>query len=196
MSMSTDSAQSSDSDAESGLVSSRSERSERSGTARIADPDDYNLRRRLKQLHNAKEHVKTRKDTLLHREQQQRGRAWTADKRDRFIAEALVDYIHELRPLLKKNDQEDEFLSEEVGAVNSTMVTIETIVDGRGYIPKNGSANRYGIGEDSGMYLPYQYSMVAWDICNDYFEDVAGVVFEQQTEPGENPVDPAGRFNE
>jgi len=195
MSMSTDTPTSSDSDDESGLVSARSEGTDRSGIARIADPDDYNLRRRLKQLHNAKETVKTRKDTLLHKEQQ-KGRVWTADKRDRFIAEALVDYIHELRPLLKKNEQEDDFLSEEVGVVNNTTVTIGTIVDGRGYIAKNGSANRYGIGDDSGKYLPYQYSMVAWDICNDYFEDVAGVVFEQQTEPGENPVDPAGRFNE
>jgi len=161
---------------------------------RVVDPDDYNLRRRLKQLHNAKEAVKHRKDDVL--ELERVNRTFTAGQRDRFIAEKLVDYIHELRPLLKKIDREEEFLSEEVGTVNSTTVTIQSIIETRGYV-SGGDSGRYSDNTNPGECILYQASMAAWDICNDYFEDVAGAVFEESSpDPGANPVDPSGRFNQ
>ena len=161
---------------------------------RVADPDDYNLRRRLRQLHDAKEAVKTRKDESLQLERI--NRSFTASQRDRFIAEKLVDYIHELRPLLRKAGREEGFLHERVGTVNEIDVTIESIIDNRGYIP-NDDPNTQTDNSDSGTYIPYEMSMAAWNICNDYFEDLAGAVFEPSSPgPEGNPVDPAGRFNE
>lgn len=148
---------------------------------RVADPNDYNLRRRLKQLHDAKEAVKRRKDNTL--ELQRLNRDFPAQQRDRLVAEKLVDYIHELRPLLRKTEREKDFLAEEVDGSNGESVTIQSIMESRGYV--------------SGNYISYSVSMAAWDICNSYFEDVAGVVFERNSpDPSNNLVDPAGRFNE
>jgi len=192
--MSKENSLSSDTDGLSTGPSGRSESGGRATMERVVDPDDYNLRRRLKQLHNAKEAVKRRKDDAL--ELERVNRTFTADQRDRFIAEKLVDYIHELRPLLKKIDREEDFLAEEVGTVNSTTVTIQSIIDSRGYV-SSGDTSRYSDNTESGGYIPYEATMAAWDICNDYFEDVAGAVFEESSpDPGANPVDPAGRFNQ
>jgi hypothetical protein len=149
---------------------------------RVVDPDDYNLRRRLKQLHDAKEAVKERKDNVLSIEQS--NRQFNPRDRDRFVVEKLVDYIHELRPLLKKIGREEQFLDEAVETPVQDAVTIQSIINSRGYM-----------GDEDG-YLSYQASMAAWDVCNGYFEDVAGAVFEERSpEPEANPVDPAGRFD-
>lgn len=153
---------------------------------RVEDPDDYNLRRRLKQLHNAKEAVITRKDNALDLERRKTDKQFSTDDRDRFIVEKVVDYVHELRPLLRKADREEDFLDEDIEAGDVDSVTIADVMDDRG---------RVGDGGDR-RYLDYRASMAAWDICNQYFEEVAGVVFEQEsTEPDHNPVDPAGRFD-
>jgi len=155
-------------------------------TSRVEDPDDYNLRRRLKQLHNAKEAVITRKDNALDLERRKTEKQFSSGDRDRFIVEKVVDYIHELRPLLKKAGREEDFLSEEISSAGTSTVTIDDVIDSRGRIEQ----------ESETEYLNYRASMAAWDICNQYFEDVAGVVFEQDSaDPEQNPVDPAGRFN-
>lgn len=177
-----------------GLHSGGSKRSESSKhllSERVVDPDDYNLRRRLRQLHDAREAVKTRKDEALSLER--RNKKFSSEDRNRFIAEKLVDYIHELRPLLKKTAREDDFLNEEIDTVNSTRVTIELILENRGFVPETDDRHS----SDGGRYIPYEASMAAWDVCNDYFEDVAGAVFEEDSaSPSHNPVDPAGRFDE
>jgi hypothetical protein len=155
-------------------------------TGRIEDPDDYNLRRRLKQLHTAKEAVITRKDNALDLERRKNDKQFPPQTRDRFVVEKVVDYIHELRPLLKKVGREDEFCSEIV-TFGGGEVSIGEIIERRGRAPDQSETE----------YLPYEASMAAWDICNEYFEDVAGAVFEQESaSPDQNPVDPAGRFNE
>lgn len=168
------------SDAGGSTDSSDGQQSHQSGLERIVDPDEYNLRRRLRQLHEAKEAVKQRKDDAL--ELERLNREFTRGMRDRFIVEKVVDYIHELRPLLRKIDREEDFLSEEVAIVDDETVTVQDIISTRGEL-ENG-------------YLPYAASMDAWDICNDYFENIAGAEFEGEVDPGQNPVDPAGRFHE
>jgi len=140
-------------------------------------------------LHNAKEAVVTRKDDALDLERRLNDKEFSSEDRDRFIVEKLVDYIHELRPLLQKAEREEEFLSEEVKAEDGD-ISIETIISTRGRTSQSGST-------DGESYLNYRSSMRAWDICNGYFEDVAGAVFEKESaRPEDNPVDPAGRFNE
>lgn len=164
----------------------------KSNVERIEDPNDYNLRRRLKQILDAKEAVVERKDDAveLFRENKRFSRA----DRDRFVVEKLVDYIHELLPLLDEADLKDEFLSEDVGRLDDEPVTIEDIVDGRGYISDNA---RPWQRDADGRYIPYQLSMDARHICDRYYKQVAGVTFEQNsTRPEDNPVDPAGRFND
>jgi len=156
-------------------------------TERVEDPDDYNLRRRLKQLHTAKEAVITRKDNALDLERRKTDKEFSSADRDRFIVEKVVDYIHELRPLLKKQERAEEFLEETVTTDGGQEVTIQEVIDRRGRLTDGTEAD----------YLGYRASMAVWDICNQHFEQVAGVVFEQESAGREqNPVDPAGRFND
>lgn len=158
---------------------------EEEALSRIVDPDDYNLRRRLKQLHSAKEAVKDRKDDALDLER--RSRKFTAEDRDRFVVEKLVDYIHELRPLLSKGGRAEQFLDEEVRLRDGETISLEEVLADRGAIIDDRRDGESGERE----YLPYEASMAAWDVCNQYFEDVAGAVFENDglpTESGFNSV--------
>lgn len=135
---------------------------------RISDPDDYNLRRRLRQLHDAKDRVRELRDTTLRREQFDR--SFTKAQRDLFVAEAVTDYIDELEPLLDKIERADEFLEQEVATINDETITLRDIQASRGTITI----------EDKTHRIPYQASMDAWRECNRYFEQVAGVVFDEE----------------
>lgn len=157
---------------------------EESGEARIADPGDFTLRRRLRQLHDAKEAVKETKNAAVSNEVIEE--QIYPDQRDHIVAERVTDYIHELRPVLaeKSETAAEEFLSETV-EFDGEAVTLQEIMLSRG---------RVG---DDGAHLPYYASMQAWDICNGYFERIAGAVFEPgSAEPETNLVDPSGRFEE
>lgn len=141
------------------------------GVERIADPDNYNLRRRLKQLHDAKERVRERKSKAVYKELTDRKfKAW---KRDQLVAEAVVDYINDLRSLLAGKDEADveSFLNESISIDDSTRITIADFVRTRGYPPRQDDIVHYSV------------SMEVWRICNDHFEEVAGAEFEQQGLP-------------
>lgn len=148
---------------------------------RIADPDNYNVRRRLKQLHDAKERCRETKTNVVRLETTRR--TFTERKRDRLVAEDVVDYINELLPVLKKNEQKEEFLDESVDLGRSGEVSVGEFVETR------------GTDEDQNKPYSYRISMKIWAICNDAFEDIAGAEFQKESpDPGANPIDPAGRF--
>jgi len=138
---------------------------------RVADPENYNLQRRLTQLHSAKEAVTEMKDRALDREATDR--TFSAQRRDRFVAEKLTDYILELSSLLSRVDRDDEFLQRTV-SYDGRDLTLQEIIDRRGRVVDDG--------DDP---IPYYISMQAWDICNRYFEQVAGAVFESGSMPKE-----------
>lgn len=129
------------------------------GLSAISDPDDYALRRRLKQLHDARDRVVETKQTAVRIETLER--EFTELQRDRLVHEDLLDYILELKAVLGREDQGrdiDEFLSETVGDASVDDVeTLTTLLNKRGQDPP-----------------PYHISMQAWDICNSYLEELAG----------------------
>jgi len=155
------------------------------GAAKIADPENYNLRRRLKQLHDAKERVRNTADSAVRMEMTDR--SFTVQKRDRLVAEAVADYILELKSLLKKRGEDEDFLNTEIGTVENQEITLEYIAQNRGSLTGGGDST----------VIPYDASMSAWAVCNDNLDEFAGAEFEEDsTPPGANPVDPAGRLDE
>jgi len=159
-----------------------------SGVERIADPDDYNLRRRLKELRDAKSDVKEMKDRAIMLAEDQSNESFWEEDRDRMVADKLVDYIHELRPSLShgEDSHEKEFLSSSVSLEDGGEITIEEIATSRGRVDPD---------SEDWRHLTYQEAMRAWDVCNDYLEKMAGVRFENGAGPDANPVDPASRLD-
>lgn len=138
---------------------------------RIADPEDYAKRRRLRQLYDAREHVRDVKNRAHRLEITER--SVSKQRRDRIIAEALVDYIAELRPILDRRGDDEAFLEEEVETKNGTSITLGDIRTQRGQINT----------DSGGRFIAYQTSMRAWDVANTYFEEIAGATFETEGLP-------------
>lgn len=132
---------------------------------RIADPENYNVRRRLKQLHDAKERAR---DTSARAARAEiTNRKFDETQRDRLIAEAVADYILELKSVLRMREEFDEerFLSMRAATVRDDKVSVGDIVNRRGVL-KNSEP------------IPYQASMGAWDICNQFMDRIAGPRFD------------------
>lgn len=152
---------------------------DREGVERIADPDQYSHRRRLRQIHDAKERVLDVKSRAVQRAEYSTTQ-FTDRQRDRLIAEAVVDYIAELEPVLQQNENWEAFASEPLYG-QDVETTIEQFLQTRGTDPNEG-------------YNPYLFSvsMKAWRVCNRYFEQVAGAEFEQGSLPSETGFNPVG----
>lgn len=170
------------SEAPTGSVGDRSgEDSEQAtGVERIADPEDYAKRRRLKQLHDARDRVREIKDEAFRLEKTER----TVSERDRdqFVAEALADYIAELRVVLARrggdeDSGDEEFLNETVMTRREALaeISIDDIRQQRGHVSI----------EERRVPISYETAMRAWDICNSYFEEIAGATFETEGMPKE-----------
>lgn len=144
------------------------------GAERIADPDDYNTRRRLKQLHDAKELVKLEKNDAINDELRD-PRKHDRQLHRRNVAEVLADYILELRPILQKLEMEEQFLQEEVEA-SSGIVKVEDFRKREWF-------------DDQENAPTIRTSMYVWDVCNDYLERVAGAMFERNGLPSDNGFD-------
>lgn len=158
------------------------------GIERIADPENYAKRRRLRQLYDTREYVVTVKDQTMEwvDDQDPNGFRWFTERhQNRHVAEALVDHLAELRPVLKKAGREEEFLNEEIGTVAGETLSIGDILRNRGQVDT----------EDGRAYIPWRMSMDAYQETADYFEDVAGAIVEKGSDINANPVDPGGRFD-
>lgn len=153
---------------------------ETAGIERIADPDDYAVRRRLRQLHDARDAVREVKDEAFRLEKSERSIKPT--DRDQFVAERLADYIAEVAVVLEQTDEDHEaFLDEAVqttGNLDRDEVTLRQLRDQRGLVGERG-------------VIHYATAMRAWVEANRHFENVAGAEFESSglpTESGFNPV--------
>lgn len=155
------------------------------GAERLADPEDYNLRRRLRQLHDAKQAVIDSKDRAVNATVIEE--SISKPQRDRIVAEKLIDYVRELRPVLDKRTSDtdhketdaESFLEEDVTELDGETITLRMIVDQHGQIQT----------ENNEGWIPYQVSMMAWDCCNTYFEEIGGAVFETESLPVDHGFD-------
>jgi len=147
------------------------------GAAEISDPDDYNLRRRLQQLHNAKERVTTTAERtsimLLDKE------LFTEQKRDRLVAEAVASFIDELDSLLAAKNEEisEAFNSRTIAKAGGEERTIREFRERRGqfeFTDDDGST-RVGV-------APYGLSMNAHRIASEFLDAVAGPDVRANTE--------------
>jgi len=148
----------------------------REGIEQIADPDDYNTRRRLRQLHDARERVKEMKNNVLDQEANNPRRTDQSLAR-RNVAETVVDYILELRPILAQPElqREEEFLAEEIETVDGEPITFQDLTKRNWF--------------DDGNVPSLRTSMRAWDLCNDYLEEIAGAMFEENSLPSDGSFD-------
>jgi hypothetical protein len=132
------------------------EPSEDIGAARISDPDDYVLRRRLQQLHDARDRVTETQRNAVRIETIDRG--LTATQRNRLVFVDLLNYIRELKAILGQDSPErhDEFMTEVVIDGEGDGQTISGLLDRANDPPDTAVA------------------MKAWEVCNEYLEEVAG----------------------
>jgi hypothetical protein len=134
---------------------------------RLVDPDNYNLRRRLRQIHDAREYVKEVKNEALGRNLANSGR--NEIDPDPAVAEAVTDYADELLPILRERGRAEVFLEEDLDDVDATL---GEFLSTRGQLSRSRA-------------VPYTVSMQVWRLCNQYFENVAGPEFEDENLPKE-----------
>lgn len=151
------------------------------GVERIIDPDDYNTRRRLKQLHDAKEFVREVKNRVIERETNDPRYDMNVGRRN--LAEVVADYLLELRPVLRRNGLEEQFLDEEIDIGNGDPLTFRDFAQRPWYLDRDGNASFRNTTNDAPTI---RQSMRAWDICNDYLEEIAGAMFEDGKLPRES----------
>lgn len=138
------------------------------GASQISDPDNYNVRRRLQQLHNAKERVADRADrtSIMLLDDPQ----FTEDRRNRLVAEAVAAFIDELDSLLRATQEElaSEFTDEEVAQAAGEVRTIGEFQEGRGVFEYQDD------GDTKRGVAPYGMSMTAYRTASEYLDKVAG----------------------
>jgi hypothetical protein len=155
--------------------------SDQDGIERIVDPDDYTIRRRLRQLHDARDAVREVKDEAFRLERAER--SIKPQDRDRFVAERIADYIAEVAVVVEQVGSEDldAFLETEVDSHENNdreHVTLGEIRDQRGLVGNRG-------------VIHFATSMRAWSEVNRVFERIAGAQFESGSLPSESGFNPA-----
>jgi hypothetical protein len=114
---------------------------EQTGQPTVADPENYNLQRRLRQIHNARERfpetVREEQDRVVSPDRRENG--ITEDRYLEIVTEALLDYLIELEPLMRNDDLEtgtDYWNGFEVTTdKHGDAVTIKRIVESDGNLP-------------------------------------------------------------
>jgi hypothetical protein len=149
--------------------------SDQDGIERIVDPDDYTIRRRLRQLHDARDAVREVKDEAFRLERAER--SIKPQDRDRFVAERIADYVAEVAVVVEQVSTEDldQFLETTVAADEENdreEVTLGEIRDRRGLVGNRG-------------VIHFATSMRAWSEVNRVFERIAGAEFESSGLPQE-----------
>lgn len=135
-----------------------------SGIERIQDPENYNHRRWLKQVHDAKSHV----GQVL----QQITNTRLTDPRsvdkyeDLIMADAVATYVSTLRPFLELQNMEDEFLSETVSIDRYEEITLGEIARTQG--------KPYDAEQAWDRAIPIEMSVRAWETCNSYLIKITG----------------------
>jgi len=151
------------------------------GIERIVDPDDYTIRRRLRQLHDARDAVREVKDEAFRLERAER--SIKPHDRDRFVAERIADYVAEVAVVVEQVGSEDvdTFLGTTVDAStenNREVVELREIRDKRGLVGERG-------------VIHYATAMRAWTEVNRTFERIAGAEFQSGSLPTEASFNPA-----
>lgn len=158
----------------------------------IVDPDNYNLARRFKQIHDARERfpeVKREESKRVAKDEKAGG--ITKGRYRQIVSDALIDYLIEVEPLMRNENLEhgDVYWSEknigEDGAGN--QITLGLIVDQNGYVHDE-SGNR--------VPLPIPMSQKAYRMANRFVAD-AGIGLDIDTGlPIERGFDSTGMADE
>ena len=139
----------------------------------IADPEDYNRTRRLRQIHDAKERVtKTIREEGDKVSSDPRNGGITRGRYREKVKDALIDYLIEVEPLMlnEKIDGEDVWNETEVEEdPEGDPITLERIVEENGYVP--------GESEDS-VPLPINVSRKAWRPATRFLTNQVGFGLE------------------
>lgn len=152
--------------------------------APIEDPDDYSLGRWLQAIHDARARVRRTARDARHRDVQG-DQNYTQENLDRLVAEEVADLVTLLRAIERERDGDvEDFTGEQIELDGGGTVTVGDVANRRGQLP------------DENGYLPYQASMQAWSVCLQKLVELTSPGFTSEASPADNPVDPAGRFNE
>lgn len=140
----------------------------------VADPDNYNIARRLRQIHNARE----RFPEVVREESERvsdspRGPGITPGRYRELVADALIDYIIEVEPLMRSgelNKKQDgfgtEFWSEKTvwKAPDGKEVTLQYIVEHDGVVPAEDG--------DESQAIPINVARKAYRMTNRFVAQV------------------------
>lgn len=148
----------------------------------VADPEDYNQNRRLRQIHNARERFPRVAREEYERVDGDDGGEISLDRYQEIITDALIDYLIEVEPLMRNksliksslDDVDDReslpdaspFWNEETIEVDGGReVTLETIVEENGYV-------RSAEGDGEPQTLRLRDARAAYRLTNRYLERV------------------------
>lgn len=115
------------------------ERDQSDGSFGVADPDDYLLMRRLRQIMDARERfaetVRERKDDVVSDDRQT---GITFRRYRELVADAAIEYLVEVEPLLRHDDLEEEqsIWAESIDTdPQGGAITCKRIVESGGTVP-------------------------------------------------------------
>lgn len=117
-----------------------SEHHGRQDRPQIEDPENYNLRRRLQQIHDRKENVPTtiREESRNVVEDPRNTNGITEERYRELVKDAVIDYIVELEPLMTSDEHPlDQDYWKDVGIeleATDGEISLEELVESNGYV--------------------------------------------------------------
>ncbi|QLD84623.1 hypothetical protein HWV23_02760 [Natronomonas halophila] len=157
-------------------------RRSRERTAEPVDPENFNLRRRLRQIHNAKEQVpETISEEAKRVVDDPRDPGISEERYYELVADAVLNFIIEVEPLMQNDDLDgtDAWDEDPVFQVNDIEYTLKDIVENDGVIET----------EDGRQPIPISASRKAYRATNRFLSTAGfGVEFDQKM-PAEEGFD-------
>lgn len=157
----------------------------RERTAEPVDPENFNLHRRLRQIHDAKEQVPvTIREEAKNVVDDPRDPGITYDRYEERVVDAVLNYIIEVEPLMMRDDLDGTDVWDEEAAieVDGREFTLQDLVEQNGYISI----------DDGDQPLPVSASRQAYRATNRFLSTAGfGVKLDEQL-PAEEGFDSTG----
>lgn len=151
-------------------------------TAEPVDPENFNLHRRLRQIHNAKEQVpETIREEAKRVVDDPRDPGITEGRYRELVADAVLNFIIEVEPLMRNDDLDgtDVWDEEAVISIDDQGLTLEDVVEQNGYVTT----------EEGTEPLPISASREAYRATNRFLANAGfGVKLDEQM-PAEEGFD-------
>lgn len=145
--------------------------------ATVADPDDYNQTRRLRQIHDARERfpevVREEAERVV---EDKRMEGITRDRYREIVSDALLDYLIEVEPVMRqahasdKTDLEEDYWDGESVIDGGEDVTLKDIVDANARLEGD---------EGEEQPLTVGQARTAYRVANRFLSDIGfGIEFD------------------